>query len=43
MRAARRPDVDKVSKRELGEFFTQEVLLAPRTLPLLEELQKVSE
>jgi hypothetical protein len=35
--------VDKVSKRELGEFFTQEVLLAPRTLPILEELQKVSE
>ncbi len=43
MRAARRPDVDKVSKRELGEFFTQEVLLAPRTLPILEDLQKVSE
>jgi hypothetical protein len=40
MRAARRPDADKVSQRELGEFFTQEVLLAPRTLPLLEELQK---
>lgn len=43
MRAARRPDVDKVSKQELGQFFTQEVLLAPRTLPLLEELQKVTE
>lgn len=43
MRAARRPDVDKVSKQELGQFFTQEVLLAPRTLPLLEELQKVAE
>ncbi len=43
MRAARRPDVDKVSKQELAEFFTQEVLLAPRTLPLLEELQKVAE
>ncbi|GIV15545.1 MAG: hypothetical protein KatS3mg022_0980 [Armatimonadota bacterium] len=43
MRAARRPDVDKASKRELGEFFTQEVLLAPRTLQLLEELQKVAE
>jgi hypothetical protein len=43
MRAARRPDVDKVGRRELGEFFTQEVLLIPRTLPLLEELQKASE
>lgn len=43
MRAARRPDVDKVSRQELGEFFTREVLLAPRTLPLLEELQKVAE
>ncbi len=43
MRAARHPDVDKVSKRELGELFAQEVLLAPRTLPLLEELQKVAE
>ncbi|GBC94347.1 hypothetical protein HRbin16_00128 [bacterium HR16] len=43
MRAARRPDVDKVSKRELSEFFTQEVLLASRTLPLLEELQKAAE
>jgi len=43
MRAARRPDVDKVGRRELGEFFTQEVLLLPRTLPLLEELQKASE
>ncbi|GIV20106.1 MAG: hypothetical protein KatS3mg023_1857 [Armatimonadota bacterium] len=43
MRAARRPDVDKVSKQELGQFFAQEVLLAPRTLPLLEELQKVAE
>lgn len=43
MRAARRPDVDKVSKQELAQFFTQEVLLAPRALPLLEELQKVAE
>lgn len=43
MRAARRPDVDKVSKQELAQFFTQEVLLAPRTLPLLEELQKAAE
>ncbi|MDW8105666.1 MAG: hypothetical protein RMM06_02715 [Armatimonadota bacterium] len=43
MRAARRPEVDKVSRQELGEFFTREVLLAPRTLPLLEELQKVAE
>ena len=43
MRAARRPNLDKVSKQELAEFFTQEVLLAPRTLPLLEELQKVAE
>lgn len=43
MRAARRPDVDRVSRQELGEFFTREVLLSPRTLPLLEELQKVAE
>lgn len=43
MRAARRPDVERVSRQELGEFFTREVLLAPRTLPLLEELQKVAE
>lgn len=43
MRTLRRPDVERVSRRELGEFFAREVLLAPRTLVLLEELQKASE
>ncbi len=43
MRSLRRPNADKASRKELGEFFTQEVLLAPRTLPLLEELQKGTE
>ncbi len=43
MRNLRRPDVEKVSRQELGQFFAQEVLLAPRTLPLLEELQKATE
>ncbi|MER3473656.1 MAG: hypothetical protein C4335_06395 [Armatimonadota bacterium] len=43
MRNLRRPNADKASRKELGEFFTQEVLLSPRTLPLLEELQKSAE
>lgn len=43
MQNLRRPNADKASRKELGEFFTQEVLLAPRTLPLLEELQKAAE
>jgi hypothetical protein len=43
MRNLRRPNVERASRQELGGFFAQEVLLAPRTLPLLEELQKASE
>ncbi len=43
MRNLRRPDVDKVSRQELGQFFAQDVLLSPRTLPLLEELLKSAE
>lgn len=43
MQNLRRPNADKASWKELGEFFTQEVLLSPRTLPLLEEMQKVAE
>lgn len=43
MRALRRPNVDKASKQELGELFIQEVLLTPRVLPLLEELEKSAE
>lgn len=43
MQNLRRPNADKASWKELGEFFTQEVLLSPRTLPLLEEMQKAAE
>lgn len=43
MQNLRRPNADKANWKELGEFFTQEVLLSPRTLPLLEEMQKVAE
>lgn len=43
MRNLRRPNVDKVTKQELGQFFTQDVLLSPRTLPLLEEMLKGAE
>lgn len=43
MQNLRRPNANKASWKELGEFFTQEVLLSPRTLPLLEEMQKAAE